>query len=75
MIGYDPNARYKKGICTSLDEKMCEYGKTRMWQGRAVNDALTEKEVDVMAKLWWKQREASWKMTFHEVSTLMVGSL
>ena len=71
MIGYDPTALYKEGICESLDEKFREYRKTRMWQGMAVNYALTEKEVDVMAELWRKQRQTCWKMTFHEVSTLI----
>ena len=71
----NPNALYKAGVCRNLDEKLRKYRKARIWSGQALNYALTEKEVDLLAELWRKERHTLWKMTIHEVSTLMVGIL
>ena len=71
MSRSNPNILFKPGTCRNLDEKLRIYRKTRIWYGRAVSNALTETEVDVLARLWRKERETLWKMTVHEVSTLM----
>ena len=71
MSRSNPNILYKAGICRNLDEKLRIYRKTRIWCGRAVSNALTKTEVDVLARLWRKERETLWKMTVNEVSTLM----
>ena len=57
MSSWDPNALYKEGICSNLDEKFRGYRKIRMWKGPAINYALAEKEIEVMAELWRKERQ------------------
>ena len=73
MSGLNLNDLYKEGKCKSLDPKLRDYRKMRTWQGTGISRALTEKESDVMAELWRKEILSIWKMTMHEVSTLMVG--
>ena len=75
MSDLNSKALYKEGINRSLDKKLHEYRKIRVWQGKAVSCALTDNEIDVLAELWRKERQTTWKMTVHEVSTLMVELL
>ena len=75
MCELNPNALYKKGVCKNLDKQLREYRKLRIWKGTATNYALTEKEADIMAQLWFKERQTPWKLTNHEVSSLTVGFL
>ena len=72
MSDLNPKAQYKEGIDRTLDRKLQEYRKIRVWQGKGVHYALTDNEVDVLAELWRKERQTPWKMTFDDVSTLMV---
>ena len=72
MSDLNPKALYKEGVDRSLDRKLQEYRKIRVWQGKGVNYALTNDEVGVLAEFWRKERQTPWKMTLDDVSTLMV---
>ena len=75
MSQFNLNGLYEEGLCKNLDKKIREYQKVRIWRGQAFNNLLTKKEVDVMAELWRKERMTRTRMTFHELSTLMVWFL
>ena len=61
---------YKKGQNSILDEKFSVYKKTSVWSGLAVNEALTQEEVEIMIILWKREQRTPWKLTVHDVSTL-----
>ena len=72
MSSLTPNDLYKEGICKDLDKKLRDYKKMRIWQGDAITYELTDNEVDVLAKLWRKERNTPSKITVDEATTLVV---
>ena len=72
MSGLNPKTLYKEGMDRSLDRRLKEYRNCRIWQGKGTSNALTDDEVDMHAGLWRKERQTPWKMTYGNVSTLMV---
>ena len=60
MIGkygiFKSNDLYREGVCKNLDKRFRDYQKVRIWHGLAVCYALTEKEKDLLADLWRKER-------------------
>ena len=63
---------YKEVVCKKLDKRFRDYQKVRIWHGLAACYALTEKEKDLLADLWRKEKLRRTLMTFKEVYTLMV---
>ena len=66
---------YRQGLNPVLDKKLAEYRKLRPFVGDAHLNVLTETEIDKMAKLWWKEKSASFRLTILEVTTLLAGLL
>ena len=74
MSDLNPKAQYKEGIDRTLDRKLQEYRKIRVWQGKGVHYALTDNQVDVLAELWGKERQTPWKMTFEDPKFAFISS-
>ena len=64
---------YKPGVDEELDRKLSRYRKLRIWHGEAYTNSLTENEVDIMVKLWRKEKRTPWKLLTSEVETFMVS--
>ena len=67
----DEEDLYKKGRNPTLDKKYEEYKKINVFAHSAADKALSEKENDMLVKLWCKFRARPWKMYTQEVSTLV----
>ena len=65
------NDRYKKGTNSALDKRYSLYKKKNIFAGNAVDNALSDKEGDLLVKLWCKERATPWMMYTQEVSTLV----
>ena len=68
----DP-ALYKAGVDKDLDLLYSRYKRSRIWAGKALAEALTSKEVDIMLDIWKKERSTPKKLFLHEVKALVVG--
>ena len=73
MSGLSETERYKKGENRKVDEKFSAYKKISVWSGPAINKALTEGELDIMADLWRKEQQTPWKLSVQDVLTLGAG--
>ena len=51
----DPKALYQKGTDQDLDNRFEGYKKMRIFTGNAFSRALSNKEVDILIKLWRKE--------------------
>ena len=57
-----------------LDIKWGKYKIMRIFTGDAWDKALTEREAEILAKIWRKKRASPWKLTFREVWTYVKHS-
>ena len=71
MIGLDKEMRYRKRQNPELDNKFELFKRADLFAGDAVDNALSQKEVDRLIKIWCKYRRAPWKLKVGEVSTLV----
>ena len=61
-----------KGDNKELDRKYEQYKKMRLWWGSSYCVALSNEDIDIMAKLWNKEMTPS-KLTVDDVSKLVAG--
>ena len=52
-----------------LDKEWTKYRRVRVFNGNAWRAALTQKEEDILLRIWRKKRLNEWTLTFREVST------
>ena len=52
-----------------LDKEWTKYRRVRVFNGDAWRAALTQKEEDILLRIWRKKRLNEWTLTFREVST------
>ena len=52
-----------------LDKEWTKYNRVRVFNGDAWRAALTQKEEDILLRIWRKKRLNEWPLTFREVST------
>ena len=71
MIGSDEKSRYRKGQNPELDKRFELFKRANLFAGDAVDNALSQKEVDSLIKIWCKFRRAPWKLEVEEVSILV----
>ena len=71
MSSSEKRVRYQKGVNLELDEKFQEYKKKRLFQGYSYMYALSQKEVDLMIKLWKRERTKPNRLSFNDVSKLV----
>ena len=62
---------YRKRQNPELDNKFELFKRANLFAGDAVDNALSQKEVDRLIKIWCKYRRAPWKLKVGEVSTLV----
>ena len=65
------NRYYCKGENPDLDKKYAQYKKLNIFAGLAVDNALSDKEGDILVKLWCKERLNPQKLYVHEVVALV----
>ena len=70
-IGSDEIELYKFGRNRPLDTKYMMYKKINLFAGEAADEAFSEDEVDILVKLWCKERSTPWKLSVHDVTTLI----
>ena len=71
MSGQKSSDFYREGLNPALDKKLVEYRKMRPFVGNAYVNVLTETESAKMAKLWWKEKAARFRLTILEITTLL----
>ena len=59
---------YKKGRNPQLDLKYAQYEEVNVFAGRAVDEALSDKDGNKLVRLWMKRRKSPWRMSFQEVT-------
>ena len=52
MSALNENVLYKRGENPELDKRYDQFRKMRIWSGPAYSEALSEKEVDILIKVW-----------------------
>ena len=62
---------YIKGRDRKLDKKYSEYKKLCLWSGPGLSSAMREEEVNSLVDLWKKDLRTPWKLTVHDVCTLV----
>ena len=62
---------YKKGCNPTLDRRYLQCKKINIFAHGAADKALSEKELDLLIKLWCKRRARSQQMKTQEISTLV----
>ena len=62
---------YVKGRDCKLDKKYSDYKKLSLWSGLGLRCALTEQEENCLIDLWKKDKRTPWKLTIHDVTTLV----
>ena len=73
MCAAKDQALYKAGVDKELDLLFSKYKRSRIFAGKAVSEALTSKEVDIMVDIWKKERSTPQKLYVYEVRALVVG--
>ena len=72
MSSSEKRVRYQKGVNLELDKKFQEYKKKRLFQGYSIYIyALSQKEVDLMIKVWKRERTKPNRLSFDDVSKLV----
>ena len=71
MIGPDKDELYKKGRDPILDKRYMQYKKLKIFAGDAVNEALSDKEGDMLVTLWCKENVKPWRMTTQEIKQIV----
>ena len=71
MSSSEKRVRYQKGVNLELDKKFQEYKKKRLFQGYSYIHALSQKEIDLLIKLWKIERTRPGRLSFDDVSKLV----
>ena len=71
MSSSEKRVRYQKGVNLELDKKFQEYKKKRLFQGYSYIYALSQKEIDLLIKLWKIERTRPRRLSFDDVSKLV----
>ena len=62
---------YVQGRDRKLDKKYSEYKKLCLWSGTGLSCALREEDMNSLVDLWKKDLRTPWKLTVHDVCTLV----
>ena len=71
MSDWKTKCLYFEGKDRKLDKGYRDYQKARLWAGEAWEKVLDDAGVEILIRLWGKQKLTPKRMTFHEVERLL----